>query len=364
MPNPVPPQYILRDWLYRYLGNTESMVLLLTLVLLGLGLYFLGGILAPVLAALVIAFVFEGTVDMLERMKFKPITALIVTYVIFLLLLLLFLLMGIPLLDQFRSLLSDLPGVLNQFSVLVSRISADIALESPGMGGVEFQVQIAERVRDFSQMIATWVLGSIPQAIIWLAYLLLIPFFVLFFLRDRGVLPRWVQTWLPEVFTGLMHIWHPLRPMLEGYVRGKSIEIVGVAVVSGVAFEALGMNYSGVVGMLCGLSVLLPYVGLIVATVLVALLGFSQFGAGLQLVLLLGLHGFIQIVDGYVLAPWLFATTVRLHPAVVLGAVILFGGLWGLWGAFFAIPVTLLLRELFLHWPTTDAADTMDTGSG
>jgi len=60
----------------------------------------------------------------------------------------------------------------------------------------------------------------------------------------------------------------------------------------------------------------------------------------------------IQTLDGNVLVPWLFSETVNLHPIAIILAILVFGGIWGFWGVFFAIPLATLIKAIFNAWPT------------
>ena len=62
-------------------------------------------------------------------------------------------------------------------------------------------------------------------------------------------------------------------------------------------------------------------------------------------------YGIIQALDGNVLVPILFSEAVNLHPVSIILAVLFFGGIWGFWGIFFAIPLATLLKSLVTAWP-------------
>ena len=71
-----------------------------------------------------------------------------------------------------------------------------------------------------------------------------------------------------------------------------------------------------------------------------------------MLVILLGAiggmiaYGIIQIFDGNLLAPLLLSRVVNLHPVAIIIAILVFGGLWGIWGVFFAIPLATLVQAV------------------
>ena len=60
----------------------------------------------------------------------------------------------------------------------------------------------------------------------------------------------------------------------------------------------------------------------------------------------------IQFLDGNILVPLLFSELVNLHPVAIILAVLFFGGLWGVWGVFFAIPLATLISAVINAWPS------------
>ncbi|MGV8546541.1 AI-2E family transporter, partial [Pseudomonas aeruginosa] len=66
---------------------------------------------------------------------------------------------------------------------------------------------------------------------------------------------------------------------------------------------------------------------------------------------LLVAHAITQALDGNVLVPLLFSEAENLHPVAIICAVLLFGGLWGFWGVFFAIPLATLVKAVLDAWP-------------
>jgi putative permease len=61
----------------------------------------------------------------------------------------------------------------------------------------------------------------------------------------------------------------------------------------------------------------------------------------------------IQALDGNVLVPLLFGEVVNLHPIAIIVAILVFGGLWGFWGVFFAIPLATLVNAVLRAWPSS-----------
>jgi putative permease len=182
-------------------------------------------------------------------------------------------------------------------------------------------------------------------------YLLLVPLLVFFMLKDKQLLVGFFIAFLPKERGAMTAIWSEMDMQFANYVRGKAIEILIVGLASLLAFLILGLNYAALLALLVGLSVLIPYIGATVVTVPVLLVGYMQWGWGLDFFWLFMVYGVIQFIDGNLLVPLLFSEVVNLHPVSIIIAVLLFGGIWGFWGVFFAIPLATLVKAVYNAWP-------------
>ena len=91
-------------------------------------------------------------------------------------------------------------------------------------------------------------------------------------------------------------------------------------------------------------------VGYYLMAIPVMLVALFQFGLTGDFYWVVGLYMLIQVLDGNVLVPLLFSEAVDLHPVAIIIAVLVFGGLWGVWGVFFAIPLATLCNVLLVSW--------------
>ena len=112
-----------------------------------------------------------------------------------------------------------------------------------------------------------------------------------------------------------------------------------------------GRCSKGLLAVLVGLSVIVPYVGATVVTIPVFLVGFFQWGFSGELLQVIVAYAVLQLIDGNILVPLIFSETVNLHPISIITAVLVFGGLWGFWGVFFAIPLATLVQAVMRAAP-------------
>lgn len=113
----------------------------------------------------------------------------------------------------------------------------------------------------------------------------------------------------------------------------------------------MNLNYAPLLAVLVGLSVIIPYVGAVLVTFPIIIIAYFQWGIGQEFFWTVGMYTLIQVLDGNVLVPLLFSEAVNLHPVAIIMAVLVFGGLWGFWGVFFAIPLATLVKALLSAWP-------------
>jgi putative permease len=349
---------IFNKWYKRYLFEEESVLLLVLLLLAVVLLATIGDILAPVVASIVLAYLMQGLAGRLERRGLPGWVGVSVAYTLFVGIFFGVTLGLLPLvwrqlvalaaemprmLEQGRELLVLLPG---RYPDVVSQqqINQMVALAQAELGGL-------------GQQLVTRSLATIPSILTLLVYMILIPILVFFFLKDRRQILAWLATFLPTERPLLRRIWSEMDTQVANYARGKVLEILIVGSVSYVSFTFLDLNYAALLALCVGLSVIIPYLGAALVTLPVLLVGFFQWGFTNEFYWLMAVYFVIQGLDGNVLVPLLFSEAVNLHPVAIILAVLFFGGIWGLWGVFFAIPLATLIKAVINAWPTPAEGD-------
>lgn len=173
----------------------------------------------------------------------------------------------------------------------------------------------------------------------------IVPLTTFFLLFDKAAILAWLGQSAPA--NPVLHrLWPRLVKRLGGYVRGKAYEVLIVGAVSTAAFYAIGLNWAALLGTITGLSALIPILGAIAATFPVLLVAYSQWGMDAQVLWALGLYTAIQVIDGNLLQPLLLAETVGMHPVALIAAILLCGGIWGVWGLLVAVPAAIAVHVL------------------
>ncbi len=346
---------VISGWINRHFSNEEAIYLVVLVAVAFLVLFTLGGVLAPVLTGLVLAFLLQGLVKRLKAARVPEGLAVALTFLLFLGgLVALVLFVGPLVWRQMRALVDALP----QLIVRLREAAQDLTEAFPDYI-TERQVQTwvdlaAGELGNWSGSAVELALEQVPGLVGLLIYVVLVPISVFFFLKDRESLMAWFLSLLPKKRPLLTRVGDEMNDQLGNYVRGKFIEILIVGSVTFVTFTVLGLNYAALLGVLVGISVLIPFVGAAVVTIPVALVAMLQFGWSWDLAVVMTAYAIIQALDGNVLVPLLFSEAVDLHPITIIIAVLAFGGLWGVWGVFFAIPLATLVKAIYNAWPRAD----------
>lgn len=345
----------LTDWFKRYFSDPE-VVFLAIFLLVGFAVVItMGNMLAPVLASVVIAYLLEGVVAKLERRRVPRLAAVLIVFIGFLLFVTLIIFGMMPQLSrQATELVQQIPAMMAKGQELLMTLPAHY----PEIFSPE-QVQemigvIRQEIATLGQTVVSLSLSSVVGLITILIYLILMPLLVFFFLKDKRLILGWLAGLLPRNRSLADTVWHDMDRQIANYVRGKFGEIVIVWAVSFTTFTLMGLEYAMLLGVLVGLSVIIPYIGAAVVTFPVLLVAWFQWGWGPDFIWLSVAYFVIQILDGNVLVPLLFSEAVNLHPVAIIVAILVFGGLWGFWGVFFAIPLATLVQAILTAWPRSD----------
>jgi putative permease len=343
---------VLANWFRRYFSDPQVVFLAVALLVGFAVVLTMGNMLAPVLASIVIAYLLEGLVAFLERRGWPRIAGVVLVYVSFLLFVSLIVFGVLPLASrQVTDLVQQLPVMISQGqNALMGLPERYPEIVTPE------QIQqligaIRAEIASFGQQVLSWSLASVVGVITILVYLILVPLLVFFFLKDRDLIIGWFQRYLPKHRRIAGTVWRDVDRQISNYVRGKFWEILIVWAVSYATFYAFALNYAMLLSMLVGLSVVIPYIGASMVTIPVLLIAWFQWGWTSSFAWLAVAYFIIQALDGNVLVPLLFSEVVDLHPVAIIVAILVFGGLWGFWGVFFAIPLATLVQAILSAWP-------------
>ena len=353
---------IFKKWYERYLFEEEAVLLLVLLTVSIVILMTIGDIVAPVLASIVLAYLMQGMASQLQSHGLPQWFGFIFSFLVFIGAFFGFMLGLLPLAwRQLVSLAGEMPRMLERGRELLSVLPEEYP-EYFSQEQLNEMLGLAQtELAGAGQSILTYSLGSIPTVVTVMLYMVLIPILVFFFLKDRQKILDWLGDFLPKERPLLRKIWLEMNTQVANYARGKVLEMLIVGSVSYLSFVWMGLNYAALLGLLVGLSVIVPYIGAALVTLPVLIVAVFQWGFGSEFYYLFAVYALIQVLDGNVLVPLLFSEAVNLHPVAIILAVLFFGGIWGMWGVFFAIPLATLIKAIIYAWPRPAAEAPVET---
>jgi len=342
---------LLKKLLDRFFFNEETIFFSLFLLVTFLLLLFFGGVLLPILISLVIAFLLNGLVQLLENMRFPRWLSLTTSLIIFFSLYTSLFLILPSIGSQINSLIQSLPNIVESLQQVLSNLANSYPEFFSEEEIPNIIVNLSSQINNLLSQALGQIAGTISFAFNAVIYAILIPLMVFFFVKDKETLLPLISFFAPEK-KGLMDsIFLEMNEQLYNYVTGKLIEIFIVSSVSLLVFSLLDLPYAFLLALLVGLSVLIPFFGAILVTFPVVLIGLYEFGISTEFYWLLGLYLLIQVLDGNILVPFLFSARNKLHPVVIVISVLFFGGIWGFWGLLFAIPLATFIKAIINSWP-------------
>lgn len=347
---------LVQNWFQRYFSDPQIIILVFILLFGLVVILFLGHMLLPVFVAIIIAYLLDGFVSWLQLFSIPRGIAVSIVSLLFTALIVAMLTLLFPLIsDQIAQFIQELPHMIakgqQELMRLPERYPQLISQENIS----QLFTYIDSNINGFGQYVLSVSLSSVRGIIEVLVYLVLVPFLVFFFLKDKGLIFHWIGNLLPEHRVLTNRVWEEVNQQIANYLRGKIWEIIIVWSVTYITFFFIGLRFSMILSLLVGLAVLIPYIGATVMLIPITFIAFFQWGPEWHLAYILAAYGIIHALDGNILAPLLLSEVVNLHPVAIIVAILVFGGLWGFWGLVFAVPLATLVHSVYKAWTSSIA---------
>ncbi len=306
-------------------------------------------VLSPLFIGFIIAWLFNPLVNKLNNKKVPRLLGTFIIYVGILIFLFLFIGLFIPIIyEQIQDFIKMVPG-------LVATITefADKILETLGASGMNtneletsltnYFVTLGEDLASAIPQNAFSVLGSIFSGVVTGVLSFIIGFYMLLDFDNiqktliKGV-PKKHQT---EVVFLLSNIGREVRKV----VNGTLLIALMVFICDTIGFSIIGLEAALLIGLFCGITDLIPYIGPYIGGGVAVLVGYSQgpvVGTGVLIIALI-----VQLLENYVLQPVVMGKAASLHPTVIIGGLLIFGYFFGIVGMIFATPVLAILKVIY-----------------
>ncbi|GFO69358.1 AI-2E family transporter [Geomonas limicola] len=293
------------------------------------------------LLSFVIAYLLDPLVLQLEKRGISRPKGILVLYLGLSIFAVFFFSYFVPfVLMRWQALIPSIPLYLQKARDLAAGLEAQI---QPYYGAEEWSWAVDKAVEGLNKLfstLGTGVYNAAASLIFNIFNLVLSPILVFFMLFYKAQIKKTLTSWLPwrrrEV---LLEIGNEVNESIGGYLRGQLIVSFIVALFSSIALVILDVDYALFNGIFAGLASVLPFIGVIIATIPALFFAYLKFQSGLILVKVVISFAAIYFLEGYLVKPLVFKRSMNLNPLLTIIMVMALGELFGFWGILLAIPV-------------------------
>ncbi|QBI20990.1 AI-2E family transporter [Egibacter rhizosphaerae] len=345
---------------------TYRVWLTVGLVLLGAALLWvlarpLAVVVPPLLVALIIVYLLNPIVSGLNRIKIPRLIGTLVALALFIGALFgLGAAVGPPLTEQVGTFADELPELGQQLTdnanEWLAGVGIDVGVDAidPAAAAEEAQEFLADPESRGALFQLLGGLSGLATGVVTLGLAIVVgPFIAAYLLWDLPRVRRWVQGLLPPSHRAEVNkVGRQLSEVVGGYIRGQLIVAAYVGIATSIGLAIVGLPFWLVLGVVAGVTNLVPLVGPFIAGALGVGIALLTDGVGLALVVV-AVMTIVQQGDNQIVSPLVMGRTVRLHPLVVLLALLVAGTLYGIFGLIVAVPIVAAANVLAGHfWRT------------
>jgi predicted PurR-regulated permease PerM len=317
-------------------------------VVVAAALHWLGPVLTPFLVGAILAYLGNPIVNRCERAGVPRTLGTLIAVALLMLAIVALVFVVVPLLQ------AELGLMMQRLPELADRFGRDVQpwIEQRFGVALAFDLTTAKDVlaanADSARELSLKVLSGVKSGGLLLIALVvnavLIPVVMFYLLRDWNDIARMLFDLVPRRWAATTYgIAHDIDHVLAEFLRGQVLVMVSLAFYYALALTVVGLRFAVPIGVLTGLLVFIPYVGFGFGLVLATLAALLQWNGWPGFLAVLAVYGVGQIVENYVLVPYLVGDRIGLHPLVVIFALLAFGQLFGFAGVLLALPVSAAL---------------------
>ena len=317
-------------------------------------IHYLGDVLAPFLAAALLAYLTDPLTNLLQRLHLSRTFAVVIVFFLLLLFVVILFFIFVPLFQkQIVILVSKVPQFFNWIQVtVVPWLNQNFGLHDE-ININDFSSKLSghwQQAGDFAKSFLKVLTSSGLAFVGWIVNLFLVPVVLFYLLRDWPKLIRGAQNLLPrKMEPTITQLAIQCDQVLSAFLRGQLMVMIALGLLYSCGLALVGLDTALVIGMIAGLVSIVPYLGFIVGISAASIAATLQFHdlwhvAGVVLVFIVA-----QSIEGSILTPWFVGDKVGLHPVLVIFAVLAGGSLFGFVGVLLAIPVAAIMMVILRY---------------
>jgi predicted PurR-regulated permease PerM len=323
-------------------------------------LYMLAPILTPFVVAAILAYICDPWVSQLGALGLprgwklpRSLAALLVMSVLVGLLAMLILIM-LPLLQREAShFMTSLPALLDAarlklLPLIQQYLNINLQWDNEALKNL-FMAHW-QSAGGAAAKVLPWLGGSGAMVLALLMNVLLTPLVLFYLLRDWPDLLIKIEHSIPRRwYATVMEIAREIDSILAEFLRGQVSVMVLMSAFYVSCLWLTGLEFALPIGVVAGMLVFVPYLGMFTGLALATLAAFTQFEHFSSIVVVWGVFGAGQMLEGMVITPWLVGDRIGLHPLAVIFSLLAFGQLFGFFGLLLALPLSAALLVGLRH---------------
>jgi predicted PurR-regulated permease PerM len=328
-------------------------ILLFVAILFGM-ILFVGRILVPFIIALILTYILNPIVEKINK-KFK-INRTAISLIISILVFLMFI--SIPL-YVIPGMVSEIQTIIGKIPDLVTRINNTILFTINQRYGTHFVLDFANLRAELLNNVST-IYNRInifsPLAknsmilIEILVYIILIPFILFYSICDWHIIVKFFDNLIPRSHIKAVHtIVRDIDNLLSAYLRGQFSVMLIMALYYGTALQLVGITSGLIIGFFTGLTVFIPYLGILTGLSISLAVAFSNFQGMNQIFIMLGVFVVGHVLEGGFVTPYLVGGKIGLNPVMTILSLMIFGKLFGFVGVLLALPLSTIAVVLLKY---------------
>lgn len=336
-----------------------------TLLWVGVGaaivglLWLLGPTLSPFMLGLVLAYIFEPLVERLSRQRVPRTLAVVLVILLVISLVVGLILILVPVIQQeVRTLIARLPAYLTAaHEQLVPWLQQHfgITLQLDVDSLKRFITKNWSSAQDYLMVALEYVSSQGAVIVGVVANVLLTPVVMFYLMRDWRELRHRVAKLVPRPWLNrTLSLVDEIDAVLAEFLRGQLSVMAALALFYSIGLWIAGVDYALPLGLLSGLLGFIPYVGFSTGLLLSLLVATLQFQGWPPVIGVAIVYSLGQLLESFLLTPWLVGERIGLHPLAVIFALMAFGQLFGFVGVLIALPASAALlvglREVRRHY--------------
>lgn len=331
--------------------SSNKCLILISIILFALLLYYLSPILIPFLIAGILAYLCDPIVHQMMRFNISRTKAVIIVFLILFSVLTILAIVFVPLIQaQVVAFINQIPDMLSKIESKIlpwidDHFSIDLTNNLPKISDLK-----SGNIMQAGGSVLKTMLSSGVTLFETLLNLILIPVVTYYLLRDWDQIFQNIHNLIPRRIEPMVtQLSKESDLALSAFLRGQLLVMLVLSIYYAVVLTLMGLQFGMVIGMITGLISIVPYLGMIVGLTIAVITAAMQFGSLSSVLWVIVVFFIGHGLENAYLSPKLIGDRVGLHPIAVIFAILAGGQLFGFLGVLLALPVTAVLMVLLRH---------------